>query len=91
MKSYKVTAFGEALEESVEETPAPQGTEVLVRVAACGVCHSDVHLREGFFDLGDVRVSVNPLPTVRLLAWKCVSSWEAGNSGSPGQGLRPMK
>ena len=53
MKSYKVTAFGEALEESVEETPVPQGTEVLVRVAACGVCHSDVHLREGFFDLGD--------------------------------------
>ncbi len=53
MKSYKVTAFGEPLEESVEETPAPQGTEVLVRVAACGVCHSDVHLREGFFDLGD--------------------------------------
>jgi D-arabinose 1-dehydrogenase-like Zn-dependent alcohol dehydrogenase len=33
-------------------TPEPRGTEVLLRVEACGVCHSDVHIWEGFFDLG---------------------------------------
>lgn len=34
-------------------TPRPQGTQVLVRVRYCGVCHSDVHLHEGSFDLGE--------------------------------------
>ncbi len=52
MRSYQVTAFGAPLEESLAETPEPQGTEVLVKVSACGVCHSDVHLWEGYFDLG---------------------------------------
>jgi alcohol dehydrogenase/propanol-preferring alcohol dehydrogenase len=52
MRSFKVTRYGGALEEVVEKPPEPVGTEVLLRVAACGVCHSDVHLRDGYFDLG---------------------------------------
>lgn len=52
MRSFKVMRFGGALEEVVEEAPGPAGSEVLLRVSACGVCHSDVHLREGYFDLG---------------------------------------
>jgi D-arabinose 1-dehydrogenase-like Zn-dependent alcohol dehydrogenase len=53
VKSWQVTAYGKPLEPREEETPEPQGEEVLVRVSACGVCHSDLHLWEGFFDLGD--------------------------------------
>lgn len=34
------------------ETPVPHGREVLLRVTSCGVCHSDVHLRDGYYDLG---------------------------------------
>jgi len=52
MKSWQVTAYGKPLEPSEGETPAPRGEEVLVRVRACGVCHSDLHLWEGSFDLG---------------------------------------
>ncbi len=52
MRSFKITAFGEPLANTEVETPTPTGTEVLVKVGACGVCHSDVHIREGFFDLG---------------------------------------
>ena len=52
MRSFKVMRFGGALEEVVEDAPGPAGSEVLLRVSACGVCHSDVHLREGYFDLG---------------------------------------
>lgn len=52
MRSYQVTEFGSALAEAVKSPPAPSGTEVLLKVAACGVCHSDVHLRDGYFDLG---------------------------------------
>lgn len=52
MRSFKVTRFGGALQEVVEDAPGPAGSEVLLRVSACGVCHSDVHLRQGSFDLG---------------------------------------
>ena len=52
MKSYKVVEFGKPLQKVEEANPAPQGSEVLVRITAAGVCHSDVHLWEGYFDMG---------------------------------------
>lgn len=52
MRSFQVAEFGAPLVENQSETPTPQGTEVLLKVAACGVCHSDIHLWEGYFDLG---------------------------------------
>ncbi len=52
MKSYVVREFGAALAELETPTPVPGGTEVLIEVRHCGVCHTDVHLREGSFDLG---------------------------------------
>jgi len=52
MRSYEVVEFGEPLQAADRPTPEPQGTEVLLRVLATGVCHSDVHLRDGYFDLG---------------------------------------
>ncbi|MFA5608245.1 MAG: alcohol dehydrogenase [Leucobacter sp.] len=33
-------------------TPEPRGAEVLLRVLRSGVCHTDTHLREGYYDLG---------------------------------------
>ena len=35
-----------------QPTPKPAGTEVLLKVLAAGVCHSDLHLSDGYFDLG---------------------------------------
>ena len=35
--------------------PVPRGTEVLVEVTHCGLCHSDLHVWEGFFELGNGR------------------------------------
>jgi alcohol dehydrogenase, propanol-preferring len=52
MKSYRVTAFGAPLEAIEAPTPKPSGTEVLLRVKAAGVCHSDLHIWEGGYDLG---------------------------------------
>lgn len=52
MLSYDVTEWGKPLQKAIRETPAPQGTEVLVKIQYCGVCHSDVHIRDGYFDLG---------------------------------------
>ena len=55
MISYQLTEFGQPLECKNYASPNPRGDEVLLRVHACGVCHSDVHLCDGFFDLGQGR------------------------------------
>jgi propanol-preferring alcohol dehydrogenase len=52
MRSYDVTVFDRPLQKSERPTPQPTGEEVLVKVTAAGVCHSDLHICEGFFDLG---------------------------------------
>ncbi|MEZ5660280.1 MAG: alcohol dehydrogenase [Burkholderiaceae bacterium] len=52
MLSYDVTEWGKPLQKALRETPTPTGTEVLVRVRYCGICHSDVHIRDGYFDMG---------------------------------------
>jgi len=48
-----MTAYGAPLCETVVEAPQPTGSEVLVRIARCGVCHSDLHIHDGYFLLGD--------------------------------------
>jgi D-arabinose 1-dehydrogenase-like Zn-dependent alcohol dehydrogenase len=50
--SYEVVEHGKPLQARIRETPQPQGAEVLIRVTRSGVCHSDLHIWEGFFDLG---------------------------------------
>lgn len=52
MKSYQLIAPNEPLELVETETPEPQGGEVLLRIKACGVCHSDIHFWQGGNDLG---------------------------------------
>jgi alcohol dehydrogenase, propanol-preferring len=53
MHRQSLTAYGAPLCETVVEAPQPQGTEVLVRIHRCGVCHSDLHMQDGYFTLGD--------------------------------------
>lgn len=52
MKSQAIVAFGAPLEEISAQTPEPKGHEVLLKVTHCGVCHSDVHIHDGHFDMG---------------------------------------
>lgn len=51
----QIVAWGMPLEMRERPTPDPRGAEVLLRVEACGVCHSDLHIREGHFDMGEGR------------------------------------
>jgi D-arabinose 1-dehydrogenase-like Zn-dependent alcohol dehydrogenase len=46
-----LVAYGAPLCETVVDCPQPQGSEVLVRIERCGVCHSDLHVQDGFFKL----------------------------------------
>jgi D-arabinose 1-dehydrogenase-like Zn-dependent alcohol dehydrogenase len=65
MRSEKVVAYGQPLQEFVEADPRPQGREVLVRLWYCGVCHSDVHLHDGYFQIGtEVRSNVGAWQTL---------------------------
>lgn len=55
MRSYDVAECGCPLKLFERPTPQPQGDEVLLRVLAAGVCHSDLHFWEGEYDLGGGR------------------------------------
>jgi len=52
MKSYDIVDWGKPLQARERDTPAPKGTEVLLKLTHCGVCHTDLHVRDGYFDLG---------------------------------------
>ncbi len=55
MHRQSLIAYGQPLCETVVDCPTPRGSEVLVRVERCGVCHSDLHLQDGYFALGGDR------------------------------------
>lgn len=52
MHAFRIETFGLPLVAVDCTTPTPEGRQVVLRTLACGVCHSDVHLADGFFDLG---------------------------------------
>ncbi len=52
MRAWAVVANGAPLKEMEFPTPEPKGTEVLLETTHCGVCHSDLHIWEGYYDLG---------------------------------------
>ena len=52
MRCYCVIHHGQPLELIERPVPEPQGSEVLLRVTAAGLCHTDLHLWEGSYNLG---------------------------------------
>ncbi len=56
MKAWAVVAHDAPLECVELPDPEPVGTEVVVEVTHCGVCHSDLHLWHGGYDLGGGRM-----------------------------------
>jgi D-arabinose 1-dehydrogenase-like Zn-dependent alcohol dehydrogenase len=53
MRAMQIIDWGQPLEMREYADPEPNGEEVLLKVESAGVCHSDVHLWDGHFDLGD--------------------------------------
>jgi len=56
MRSLQVCRCGEPMQFAERVDPKPAGSEVLLKVLAAGVCHSDLHIWEGFYDLGHGKV-----------------------------------
>jgi len=47
MKAAVVRAFGEPLRIEDAPVPTPGEGQILVKIEACGVCHTDLHAAEG--------------------------------------------
>ena len=52
MQSYDVCECGVPLRKMERPTPQPSGTQVLLKIVAAGVCHSDLHIWDGYYELG---------------------------------------
>jgi len=53
MKSARIVGPNLPLELKDLDTPHPEENQVIIKVKSVGVCHSDLHLWEGGYDLGD--------------------------------------
>jgi alcohol dehydrogenase, propanol-preferring len=58
MRAMRLLARGAPLALSEVTLPSPAPTEVLIRVEACGVCRTDLHLLDG--ELPDIRCPITP-------------------------------
>ena len=92
MISYDVTALGQPLERNERPTPQPSGDQVLLRVEAAGVCHSDLHIWHGSYDLGNGKtLSMQdrgmklPLTMGHEIAGEVVAVGEAVKDVQPGK------
>ena len=56
MHCFHLTGFGQPLVPAEMPMPQPTGSEVLLKVLAAGVCHSDLHVQDGSIDLGNNEV-----------------------------------
>lgn len=49
---FEAAAFGAPIQAQTRELPDPTGTEVVVKVSHCGVCHTDLHVHHGGYEIG---------------------------------------
>lgn len=80
MRAFAVFEGSTDLRELEIPTPAPQGAEVLLRVVRSGVCHTDTHLRVGYYDLGrrgHMRLSDRGIPYPLVMGHEVVGVVEA--------------
>ena len=51
-KAMTLVKYSQPYEVTEHELPIPVGTEVLIRTTYAGLCHSELHMWEGKFNLG---------------------------------------
>lgn len=57
MRRWSVVENNAPLQAIEYPDPEPQGSEIVLEVSHCGVCHSDLHFVKGEFDLGGGKVA----------------------------------
>ncbi len=90
MRAWAVVENGQPLKEIELPTPEAKGTEVLVQVTHCGVCHSDLHIWEGYYDLGGgKRMSLKDRGVVLPLAMGHEIVGRVAKLGPEATGVKP--
>ena len=51
--SYDLSEWDQPLVPRIKNLAEPKGLEVLIKVTAAGLCHSDLHIKKGYMDLGE--------------------------------------
>jgi D-arabinose 1-dehydrogenase-like Zn-dependent alcohol dehydrogenase len=87
---YCVTKHNAPLERMDCPTPEPKGAEVLIRMTAAGVCHSDIHIWEGVYDLGSGnKMTLKDRGVVLPLTMGHEISGEVVEAGPDAKGVKP--
>jgi propanol-preferring alcohol dehydrogenase len=50
MKAARIVKVNEPLQVQELQTPKPKGSQALIKIQSSGVCHSDVHVWEGYYE-----------------------------------------
>jgi alcohol dehydrogenase len=93
LRRQSLVAYGAPLCETIVDCPEPRGTEVLVRIHRCGVCHSDLHMQDGYFLLGNEKkldVSAGrtlPFTLGHEIAGVIERAGEAADDATPGRAV----
>lgn len=79
MKAAQISKAGGGFEIVDREIPAPGPNQVRVKVEACGICHSDVFVKEGLFPgIAYPRVPGHEIAGVIDEVGTGVSAWQKG-------------
>ena len=78
MKAAQIIEPNKPLKISEIDTPTPTGNQVVVKVKAVGVCHSDLHLWEGGYDTGDgfMKVTDRGVKFLSFLVMKLLEQYQ---------------
>jgi D-arabinose 1-dehydrogenase-like Zn-dependent alcohol dehydrogenase len=74
----QVVSKGGPIEVVTRDVPEPKAGEVRVRVQACGVCHSDMLTKEGFFRIAYPRVPGHEAVGLVEAIGEGVTQWKVG-------------
>ncbi|MEQ8255108.1 MAG: alcohol dehydrogenase [Roseovarius confluentis] len=67
MECQCVVKFGADMELMQRPDLEAAGDEIVLRITACGVCHSDVHMKAGGYDVGNGEIVDRGRPLPRIL------------------------
>ena len=81
MKAAVLREFAGPIAIEEVDTPSPGAGEVLIKVSACGVCHSDLHLAQGDWDM------LRPITKLPLIGGHEI----AGEVAALGEGVSDFK
>ncbi|MFT8719868.1 alcohol dehydrogenase catalytic domain-containing protein [Acetobacter sp.] len=77
MRAIQLVAPHKPFQLRAVAIPEPKAGEVRVKIRACGVCRTDLHIRDGLLDLGrrDFTVGHEIAGTIDALGDGCPSAW----------------